>query len=241
MSRQPIHRHSRHALHVLGAALLASSCTTQQANTTNAASAPTVPLSYHLQQEIVGGRRVFAACASDCEKPTPKTLPSRKTAVLTAAPAASASPTVLAPAAAPAPRLDTATVQFAFARAELSAQAQARIDALKPLLKRAASVRITAYTDDQGPDGPNSKLADARALAVMRRVRDLTAELGVAPKLTATGRPLCCYVAPNASEPSRGMNRRAEIVIEAAPAPSGSTVASNYPDHRGALGTASQP
>jgi outer membrane protein OmpA-like peptidoglycan-associated protein len=215
-------RRTLRAWSVIAAAALSCSCTTQKPKV--AADAPAaVPLTYRLQQQLVGNRPVFVACTSDCAEPTPKTLPQARAV----AQAIRASEPATVTALVQPPKSETATVLFDFGSAAIRPQAQRELRTLKHLFSRASSVRITAYTDNRGPEGANTRLADARALAVMQLIRDLIADVATKPKLTATGRPLCCYVAANTSDPPRGLNRRAEIVIEAAPGPTGNSHASN--------------
>jgi outer membrane protein OmpA-like peptidoglycan-associated protein len=108
-----------------------------------------------------------------------------------------------------------ATVRFPFADATLTQEAKVELRKLAPQLASATRIRVTGYTDDQGAAQPNDRLATQRALAVVLHLRD---ELGVAgAHVTGTGRPLCCYRAPNRDDAGRATNRRAELDIDLSP------------------------
>ena len=71
---------------------------------------------------------------------------------------------------------------------------------------------ITGYTDDTTPGGTitNESLAEKRAQTVF----DYLVSLGLKEDTaTIEATPLCCYVAPNSTDTSRALNRRAEVVM----------------------------
>lgn len=205
------------------AALGLASCSTPTPAV--AESAPTPPHAYGIEQRTLGEKTQFVACA-DCERPTPKTLRAAAPRLATAAAASPASIASVSNAAkdsqpvatrTPAPpvgstRTEVFTLVFELNSAALTRAARARLDALVPLANAAGRVRVVGYTDDLGSQGLNTRLSDQRALAVMLYLRDRLAE--PRPDLSATGRPLCCYVTDNRSEDHRAPNRRAEIALE---------------------------
>ena len=197
---------------------------------------------YGVHQVDSAGRSIFATCRDTaCARPTQKSLPSQTAASPTSAqsvqrteptspsvPAASGVQTStfrekatsdlvedrLEPTAAPQEATFTITVPFEFAATDLSPSAARVIVQSGAAFRKASSIRITAYTDDRGSVEANRSLAQARALAVMVRVRNSLGENTTRPRLTAVGTPLCCYVAPNETPEGRSQNRRAEIVLE---------------------------
>ena len=225
-------------LPMLVTALALASC----ANSPEPVVQTPVPAPRGIQQQATGTALRWVACV-DCEAPTAKTMPfkslvadgssragtkknigqllSKAPTVLGLAPApTSVSSEAVAPRveSAPTPRpvnettLTRATVNFGLADASLSEQDRERLRQLKPLLASARRIRITGYTDTQGGSESNDRLASSRALAVVLYLRD---GLGLSgPEVIGTGRPLCCYRAPNTSEGGRAQNRRAELDIE---------------------------
>lgn len=167
---------------------------------------------YKLTQVQRNGATTFATCA-DCPRPTPKTVARVER---TAAPVAlTPNPAVVRPPQKAAPatsRQATATVLFELNSAHITTRVQQQIEALTPLLRQASRIQVTAYTDALGDMALNTRLADARALAIVLAIRErLDGERGAI--LSGTGRPLCCYVADNKSAATRQPNRRAEVAI----------------------------
>lgn len=190
---------------------------------------PVPPHAYAIEQRTLGDKTQFVACA-ECERLTPKTLrvprprlavtaPGGTTLAATETPAQAVKPAQMPQGTAqatspPAPttRTELFTVVFDLNSAALTRAARSRLDALVPLANAAGRVRVVGYTDDLGSQGLNNRLSDQRALAVMLYLRDRLTE--PRPDLSATGRPLCCYVTDNRSEDHRAPNRRAEIAVE---------------------------
>ena len=185
-------------------------------------------INQQIEQLQDGGRLAFNACV-DCLKRTPKTIATQARQVravdsepritpanaralaLVPAPENSQTQSATKPATA-----HTATVSFELNSARLTANAVAVLNTLKPFYAKAERVRITGFTDDLGDARLNTKLADARALAVMLHVRRELGLIASTAVLTAAGKPLCCYVANNADAPSRSINRRVEIDLRLA-------------------------
>jgi outer membrane protein OmpA-like peptidoglycan-associated protein len=168
------------------------------------------------------GRLRFVVC-SDCPQRTPKTLPGQPVTadVRTGMPApARSAPTSSSPPAPVTARQDkrfVATVNFALNSSKLRPDAQQQLDALLPVLVFATDVQVTGFTDDLGPPALNQRLALARASAVVNALKPAIGARGQyegdAPLPTPLGRPLCCYLTDNRSEPERATNRRAEVVF----------------------------
>lgn len=170
---------------------------------------PAPPHAYRLEQKARGTSTTFAAC-TDCAAPSRKTLtaPPPVVALATTEPAPVPKPVL------PKTRSERALVLFDLASPRLRADSQARLNALAPLFRLANRIQITGYTDDLGSAALNTKLSDARALTVMLRIRQALGPEAGSATLSASGRPLCCYVADNGDEPRRAPNRRAEVLIE---------------------------
>lgn len=112
---------------------------------------------------------------------------------------------------APEPAVQRAVITFELAKPSLTAEASARLEALRPLLKRAQRIKVTGFTDDLGAQAYNDELAHARARATLIRLRELIGENDA--QLSAGGRGLCCYVVANTSGAHRAQNRRAELEL----------------------------
>lgn len=165
----------------------------------------------------------FMACTA-CEPPTPKSLPlatQTRQASRPALPAPATPPDrTSTPASSPTPqptaarRIERATLTFAPAAASLDPRAQRALLALKPLLVHASTVRIVGFTDNAGSQSANDRLAEARALSVLRQLRGLLGSQDrIGPALSATGQGKCCYLNDNASPLDRALNRRVELVM----------------------------
>lgn len=113
------------------------------------------------------------------------------------------------PTAAPEARTERHSITFAFNSAQLSESALASLRQLATRLQGAKTIRITGFTDNLGPQSPNTRLAEARAVVVMQALRDLAPDL--AAELRARGQALCCYRSDNKTEAGRESNRRAEL------------------------------
>ena len=192
------------AICALGGTGLLMSCTSSPSLPDVAAPAP--PHAYTIAAQERGAMLAFVTC-SDCPKPTPKSLPASRSSLAAAMPAPPA-PRALVPAI----RTEHFTLVFDINSAGLSPQARSRVAALVPLARSARRVRITGYTDDLGSQALNARLSDGRAVAVMVALRDALGEPG--PELTASGRPLCCYLTDNRNENHRAPNRRVEVALE---------------------------
>jgi hypothetical protein len=114
-------------------------------------------------------------------------------------------------AAAPEHGVHRAVITFDLAKPSLTAEASARLEALRPLLKRAQRIKVTGFTDDLGAQAYNDELAHARARTTLIRLRELIGESDA--QLTAGGRGLCCYVVANTSGANRAQNRRADLEL----------------------------
>lgn len=153
----------------------------------------------------------------DCPRPTRKTLPSTEARMAAAAAAMPvATPPVPRPPQQPVPRAPrqlTGVIQFDLNSATLTAEAKKQLAAWAPVMRSSLQVQVTGFTDNLGNQALNTRLADARALNVLLSVREQLSVDGKSPSISATGRPLCCYVADNRTESQRQPNRRAEVRI----------------------------
>lgn len=120
-------------------------------------------------------------------------------------------PRLLAMAETPEHGVQRAVITFELAKPSLTAEASARLEALRPLLRRAQRIKVTGFTDDLGAQAYNDELAHARARATLIRLRELIGENDA--QLSAGGRGLCCYVVANTSGANRAQNRRAELEL----------------------------
>lgn len=162
-----------------------------------------------IQAQATGAGQRFVQC-TDCEPPTTKTLgarafPTVKTAAVRVA---------LVPEPVAAVEPERLSVTFAFGSAELGPRAKSQLKELAARLPAQSRVLVTGFTDNAGPASPNTKLAEARALAVMLDLRALMPDTSV--EIKARGQALCCYVASNARDTGREINRRAELEISPA-------------------------
>lgn len=185
-------------------------------------SEPDPPHLYTLQQEQSPRATRFVACR-DCDRPTPKTLArvDQRRAVAKPLPqpgielSGATQQTAQTPVAKQATtRTETATLLFESGSSRLSAQALAQLSAMAPLLSKATRIRVTGFTDSQGSQGVNQRLAMERTREALDRIRALTANREPPPVLSGVGKPMCCYLADNTREATRAPNRRAELTLE---------------------------
>ena len=102
---------------------------------------------------------------------------------------------------------------FAYAKAELTPEGQAKVQRAAQALNQYPNRRIevNGYTDSSGDDARNLRLSERRADAVKQTL----VESGVdASRVTATGYGSANPVASNATAEGRAQNRRVEIVLE---------------------------
>lgn len=101
---------------------------------------------------------------------------------------------------------------FAFNSATLDAASQPTFQAVADLLGRHPdwTLAIEGHTDSIGDPASNLKLSDRRANAVRQ---ELLTHYGIAAsRLTAAGRGMAGYVAPNTTLEGRARNRRVDLV-----------------------------
>lgn len=101
---------------------------------------------------------------------------------------------------------------FAFNSATLDAASQPTFQAVAGLLGRHPdwTLAIEGHTDSVGDPASNLKLSERRAAAVRQ---ELLTHYGIAaPRLTAAGRGMAGYVAPNTTLEGRARNRRVDLV-----------------------------
>jgi outer membrane protein OmpA-like peptidoglycan-associated protein len=111
-------------------------------------------------------------------------------------------------------------VLFASGKAELLPEAQDRLAQVATFLKGSQRpVLVEGYTDSHGSAKKNQALSEKRAQAVS----DFFTSQGVpADRIQAVGKGEASPVASNTTSSGRAMNRRVEIVLQAAPATAGS-------------------
>lgn len=159
----------------------------------------------------------------DCIAVTPKTAgrplpsppiahsaPAQQPVALEPLPVADVPPS---PALRGARRLERASLRFGMDRRDVSAEAQATLGELMPLVRASSRIRVVGFTDSTGSQAANDAIATARALAVQQ---ELKKRLGDAPtpELVPIGMPLCCYLLPNTTSAGRDRNRRVELLME---------------------------
>lgn len=101
---------------------------------------------------------------------------------------------------------------FAFNRADLEPAATPTFQAVADLLRRHPdwTLAIEGHTDSIGNTAANLKLSERRAAAVRQ---ELVAKYGItATRLSAAGRGMTGYVAPNTTLEGRARNRRVDLV-----------------------------
>ena len=101
---------------------------------------------------------------------------------------------------------------FAFNSAQLDAASAPTFQAVGELLRRHPdwTLAIEGHTDSVGDPAANLRLSERRAAAVRQQ---LVAQYGVAPaRLSAAGRGMSGYVAPNNTLAGRARNRRVDLV-----------------------------
>ncbi|HTI06877.1 MAG TPA: OmpA family protein [Gemmatimonadales bacterium] len=109
---------------------------------------------------------------------------------------------------------------FAFNSAALDAASQPTFHAVADLLGRHPdwTLAIEGHTDSIGDPAANLTLSDRRANAVRQ---ELLSHYGIAaPRLTAAGRGMAGYVAPNNTLEGRARNRRVDLVRRCGGSPS---------------------
>lgn len=144
------------------------------------------------------GFRVCAGCGGTT--PTPKTLAGR---------ARSGAP--VPQAVEPVTVRYAASIPFAFNSSRLDAAGLAALDAFvarMPQGLHAQLLSVAGRTDSTGPVAANTRIARARAEAVLTALR---------PRLQpqaedVRSEPLCCYIASNATAAGRADNRRVDVV-----------------------------
>nr|WP_307729574.1 OmpA family protein [Pseudoduganella violacea] len=105
---------------------------------------------------------------------------------------------------------ETAVIHFSLGSAQLDDSARNALLQFLPLAPQARRIEITGRTDSSGGERINHALAQARAQAVHRYLRQQLPP-GMPVRLAAAGR--CCYVADNVREEGRQANRRAEVTF----------------------------
>ncbi|CAD5366885.1 exported hypothetical protein [Rubrivivax sp. A210] len=202
------------------------------------ATIPPALHTYRIAQQDWDGRKVFETCI-ECPRPTLKTLPGVVVAKAPALVLPPPPPTVPPPIVSSAPRRLVAVVQFDLNSSRLRPAVKAQMDALAPLLRLAIQVQVTGYTDDLGARKLNTRLAQARAQAVVASLQErLERARPPVPMVAGAGRPLCCYVSSNQSEVQRAPNRRAEMVLHLTSGPELDRVLSALPPAAGVMDSA---
>ena len=108
----------------------------------------------------------------------------------------------------------TSNVTFAFARSDLSYEAQNALNSVAQVLNNYpdSTIMVTGHTDDVGSDTDNQRLSEARATSVA----DYLAKRGVNPmRISKQGMGESQPKVPNTSDANRAINRRVEIAIMA--------------------------
>jgi len=162
------------------------------------AARPSPPYPQIVPAPAQPGFRVCVGCGGT--EPTPKTLAVR---ARSGAPARQAVEPVTVRYA--------ASIPFAFNSSRLDAAGLAALDAFvarMPQGLHAQLLSVAGRTDSTGPVAANTRIARARAEAVLSALR---------PRLQpqaedVRSEPLCCYIASNATAAGRADNRRVDVI-----------------------------
>jgi len=106
----------------------------------------------------------------------------------------------------------TSNVTFAFARSDLSFEAQNALNSIAQVLNSYpdSTIMVTGHTDDVGSDSDNQRLSEARAVSVANYL----SQRGVNPiRISKQGMGESQPKAPNTTDANRAINRRVEIAI----------------------------
>lgn len=98
-------------------------------------------------------------------------------------------------------------ILFGFASSAISKDGKEVLDAYWMSLKN-RKIELVGYTDNIGERDRNEEIAQSRALAVKQY---LMSKGLYDSQIRIRGRGLCCYIANNKSDETRGLNRRVEI------------------------------
>lgn len=112
-------------------------------------------------------------------------------------------------AAVPTPviNLTLANVLFDFDKSVITPTALQQLTGDLPKLK-GKQIELVGFTDAKGTESYNQRLAERRASAVKNEL----IKLGIDPAaIQASGKGDCCFVAGNATDADRQLNRRVEI------------------------------
>jgi outer membrane protein OmpA-like peptidoglycan-associated protein len=107
----------------------------------------------------------------------------------------------------------TVIIHFEFDSYKISEDQHPKLDSLAHQLGKEveSTVSITGYTDDVGRKKYNDRLAKARASEIARYLIDHGKVRKERIQVTGDGK--CCYVASNATDSGRAMNRRAVAIV----------------------------
>lgn len=108
----------------------------------------------------------------------------------------------------------TSNVTFAFAKSDLSFEAQNALNSVAQVLINYpdSTIMVTGHTDDVGSDADNQHLSEARA----NSVANYLAQRGVNPmRISKQGMGESQPKVPNTSDANRAINRRVELSIVA--------------------------
>ncbi len=108
----------------------------------------------------------------------------------------------------------TSNVTFAFAKSDLSFEAQNALNSVAQVLNnyQDSTIMVSGHTDDVGSDADNQRLSEARALSVANYL----SQRGVNPiRISKQGMGESQPKVPNTSDANRAINRRVELSIVA--------------------------
>jgi len=106
----------------------------------------------------------------------------------------------------------TSNVTFAFAKSDLSFEAQNALNSVAQVLNNYpdSTIMVAGHTDDVGSDADNQRLSEARA----NSVANYLAQRGVNPiRISKQGMGESQPKVPNTSDANRAVNRRVELSI----------------------------
>lgn len=164
--------------------------------------------SAEFRQLGTGQGAYFARCLQPaCPRPTPKTLALLATRQeLTEKPAGDA---VDVPPKEEAEQVETAVVHFPSGSSKLDRHAKSTLTQFSSMVRQSERIVVSGRTDSTGDEALNLRLAQARATAVARYLRENSSATPSQIEIDARGR--CCYAAGNDLESERQLNRRTEV------------------------------
>lgn len=173
-------------------------------------SRPAVAQIYQVRQLGTRDNAHFALCLQPaCPGVSPKTLALLSSEATQTSQIATTATAQEQQGGAREDQTETAIVHFDIGSARLDRRARDTLAQFAAIARRADRIVISGRTDSTGGSTLNGVLAHARALAVVRYLRE--ARVAALDRVEIDARGRCCYAAHNDEEAGRQFNRRAEV------------------------------